>query len=89
MPADLDGRCVHCSHRFSTKFRSNPDATTTHLDGKHTVFGRVIDGMEVLAHLQRIDPRQPGPEPDRILKATVLRKRNHSYVVTKKPARRN
>ena len=62
---------------------------TTHLDGKHTVFGRVIDGMEVLAHLQRIDPRQPGPEPDRILKATVLRKRNHSYVVTKKPARRN
>lgn len=61
---------------------------TTHLDGKHTVFGRIIEGMEILAHLQRRDPRRPGPDPDQIIKATVLRKRNHGYVVTKKSARR-
>jgi cyclophilin family peptidyl-prolyl cis-trans isomerase len=57
---------------------------TSHLNGKHTVFGRVIEGMEVLAKLQRRDPQDPNaPEPDKILKATVLRKRNHEYVPTK------
>jgi cyclophilin family peptidyl-prolyl cis-trans isomerase len=60
---------------------------TSHLNGKHTVFGRVIEGIEVLAKLQRRnpDPRIPGPkpEPDKILRATVLRKRDHEYVPTK------
>ncbi|NMG23056.1 peptidylprolyl isomerase, partial [Brasilonema bromeliae] len=32
---------------------------TKHLDGKHTVFGRVIEGQEVLDKLQRIDPSSP------------------------------
>ena len=54
---------------------------TPQLNGKHTVFGRVIEGMEVLDKLQRIDPSasQPDIQPDRILKATVLRKRDHDY----------
>jgi len=57
---------------------------TTHLDGRHTVFGRVLDGMDVLAKLQRRDPEAADPpEPDRILEATVLRKRDHDYVPTK------
>ena len=30
---------------------------TPHLDGKHTVFGRVIEGMEVLGELQKRNPR--------------------------------
>jgi cyclophilin family peptidyl-prolyl cis-trans isomerase len=53
-----------------------------HLNGMHTVFGRVIEGMEVLAELQRRDPDDPdqsGITPDRILTATVLRKRDHAY----------
>ena len=56
---------------------------TSHLDGKHTVFGRVIEGVEVLADLQRVNPGQAGPEPDKIVKATVLRKRDHVYAPTK------
>ena len=50
----------------------------THLDGKHTVFGRVIEGMDVLPKLKRRDPDKPGQltiVPDRIIKAEVLRKR--------------
>jgi cyclophilin family peptidyl-prolyl cis-trans isomerase len=55
---------------------------TPHLNGVHTVFGRVIEGMEVLAKLQRIDPsddQAAASEPDRIIKAEVIRKRDHDY----------
>ena len=34
---------------------------TPHLDGKHTVFGKVIEGMEVVEALK---PRDPGQNPD-------------------------
>lgn len=52
-----------------------------HLDGKHTVFGRVVRGMDVLSRITRRDPDDVAPaEPDRIEEAKVLRKRNHPYV---------
>jgi peptidyl-prolyl cis-trans isomerase B (cyclophilin B) len=44
--------------------RTEPDK------GGHTVFGRVIDGMKVVASIKR---------GDKITKATVLRKRPHEY----------
>ena len=59
---------------------------TPHLNGKHTVFGRVIDGLDVLAKIQRKNPNEPSQAsviPDRIVKATVLRKRDHAYVPEK------
>ncbi len=54
------------------------------LDGNQTCFGRVREGIDVLARLQRrkpdpeIDPELL-PEPDKIVGATVLRKRSHPY----------
>ncbi|HUG68121.1 MAG TPA: peptidylprolyl isomerase [Pirellulaceae bacterium] len=58
---------------------------TSHLDGRHTVFGRVVEGLGVLAQLQRRDPSQRGalPAPDKIVKAEVVRKRDHEYRPTK------
>jgi cyclophilin family peptidyl-prolyl cis-trans isomerase len=62
--------------QFFITFRQTPE-----LNGKHTAFGRVIEGMDVLAKIQRRDPQgtPPLPEADRILSAEVLRKRDHSY----------
>jgi cyclophilin family peptidyl-prolyl cis-trans isomerase len=54
---------------------------TSYLDGRHAVFGRVIEGMDAAAALKRRDPQAPGPKPipDKILKAEVLRDRGHAY----------
>lgn len=65
--------------QFFLTFRPTPE-----LNGKHTVFGRVIEGLDVLADLQRIDPDNPSDvEPDKIVKAEVLRKREHPYAPRK------
>jgi cyclophilin family peptidyl-prolyl cis-trans isomerase len=57
---------------------------TEHLDGKHTVFGRVIEGFGVLPLLVRTQDEkgQPiaGQRLDKIVKAEVVRKRDHDYV---------
>jgi cyclophilin family peptidyl-prolyl cis-trans isomerase len=59
---------------------------TPHLDGKHTAFGRVVEGMDVLAKLQRRDPGDPeAPRPDKIIEAKVVRKRAHEYLPQKMP----
>ena len=49
---------------------------TPHLNGKHTVFGRVVEGLDVLPKLQRIDPSDTNArpvEPDNIVEAEVVR----------------
>lgn len=53
------------------------------LDGKHTAFGRVIEGFETLARIQRIDPDNPAGEPTKIEKMEVVRKRDHKYLPRK------
>lgn len=48
-------------------------APQPHLDGRHTVFGQVVEGLEVLDKLTRIQPGYPGT-PDKIEKAYVMEK---------------
>lgn len=54
---------------------------TAHLNGRHTAFGRVIEGMEVLGDLQHRSPSHgvDQPKADRIIKAEVIRDRGHEY----------
>ncbi len=59
---------------------------TAPLDGNYTVFGRVIEGLDVLAKIQRRDPEDPEAlRPDKIIEAKVLRKRPHEYKPEKMP----
>ena len=60
------------------------------LNGKHTVFGRIVEGLEVLMDIQRYDPDDKDaliPELDKIVEAKVLNKRDHAYEVKKKAGR--
>lgn len=73
--------------QFFLTFRATPHLNANpgnRQNPGHTVFGRVISGMDVLEKLQRIDPMNPGKAtPDKIIKATVERKRDHAYVPKK------
>jgi cyclophilin family peptidyl-prolyl cis-trans isomerase len=49
---------------------------TPWLDGRHAVFGRVIDGLSVLDDLTRIDPGAPGgAKPDVMVRVSVHRRK--------------
>ena len=52
--------------QFFLCFRATP-----HLDARHTVFGRVIKGIELVDKLQRVNPQKPDPNlpPDKILES--------------------
>ncbi|NJN53402.1 MAG: thioredoxin domain-containing protein [Anaerolineae bacterium] len=50
-------------------------APATHLDGRHAIFGRVIEGMDVVEGLTLRDPQDPAaPEGDRIVTITIEEK---------------
>lgn len=68
--------------QFFLTFRPTP-----HLDGQHTVFGRVIEGLDVLPQIQERDPSARNQPADKILEATVIRKRDHAYQPVTGPAR--
>ena len=47
---------------------------TSFLNGVHTVFGRVVEGMDVLSEIERIDPEaESNVAPDKIIEAKILR----------------
>lgn len=63
---------------------------TDFLDGRHTCFGRVIQGHDVLknlarTHISRAGEEEPipGVTKDKIIKAEVIRKRDHEYLPEK------
>ncbi len=54
--------------QFFITFRPTP-----WLDGKHAVFGRVLEGEDVLDALERVDPGKPGQaEPDAVERVRVF-----------------
>jgi peptidyl-prolyl cis-trans isomerase B (cyclophilin B) len=69
---------------------------TPHLDGQYTVFGEVVEGMDVLEKIQGVetDKNDRPLEDIRILKATVTKdlpqpeKKAPAKKVAKRPARR-
>jgi cyclophilin family peptidyl-prolyl cis-trans isomerase len=67
-------------------------AATSGLNGRHTVFGQVVQGMDVLDKIQRGDRVANGVVPkdqaDKILEAVVVRKRNHPYEPKTHPSSR-
>jgi len=76
--------------QFFLMFAPTMIGTRVDLNGKHTVFGRIVEGLEVLADIQRFDPSEENatiPELDKILDAKVLNKRDHAYEVKKNPGR--
>ena len=61
------------------------------LDGRNTVFGRIVSEVDVLDKIDRTELIINGFEqkieqakPDKIISAEVIRKRDHSYRVRKK-----
>ncbi len=52
---------------------------TEHLDGRHTVFGRVIEGFDVLPKITRTEGPQARSTQDKIVSAEIIRKRDHVY----------
>ena len=61
-------------------------APTSWLNERHTVFGRVVEGMDVLKALQRVDPGKKNlVAPDKIISAEVTNLRDKEYVPNKVP----
>jgi cyclophilin family peptidyl-prolyl cis-trans isomerase len=89
--ADVPNHRNHFRGTLSMAHSGHPDSggsqffltfvPTAHLNGKHTAFGRVIEGMEVLGDLQRRSAMHQSnpPAPDKIIKAEVIRDRKHDY----------
>ncbi len=77
-----DTASSHCFVAYQPLIQANPE---------HTIFGRVIEGIEHLCALTRLDPSEKQDEnaipkiPDRIVSAEVIRKRSHPYEPKRTP----
>jgi len=82
IPDEFDEELAHDGPGIVSMANSGPDtggsqffityAPTPHLDGLHAIFGRVIEGMNVVENITPRDPRDPSaPEGDKILTITI------------------
>ena len=53
------------------------------LDGHHTVFGKVIEGIEVLDKIEAVGTQEGAPTKNIVFNVEVLSKRDHEYHVQK------
>jgi cyclophilin family peptidyl-prolyl cis-trans isomerase len=51
--------------------------------GSGTVFGRVVSGMDVMSKVRQAVQTSSSPQPDKIVHATVLNRKDHKYEVQK------
>lgn len=56
---------------------------TPHLNGGHSVFGRIVDGIENLARIKKVDPSFPIPYPTVIERAYIVEKPVGFTVISK------
>ena len=65
--------------QFFLCFKSTP-----WLDGKHAVFGKVTDGLDVLKKLEKVGTRSGKPTEQVTFNIEVVRKNDHPYKVKKR-----
>ncbi|MBR6471765.1 MAG: peptidylprolyl isomerase [Victivallales bacterium] len=58
-------------------------APTSWLDGHHTVFGKVIEGLEVLDKIEAVGTPEGNPKKTIVFNVEVVSKRDHEYHVKK------
>lgn len=84
IPDELNSSLKHLRGSVAMAKSSAPDSAgsqfyvcfqpISHLDGKYTVFGQVISGMDVVDKLNPTGPEVPnGGKPDRMLKVRLLK----------------
>ncbi|MBN2452071.1 MAG: peptidylprolyl isomerase [Lentisphaeria bacterium] len=90
---EFDDTLKHTGRGIISMANSGPDTNgsqfflcfraTPHLDGKHSVFGKVIAGQTVIDRLEKIGTPSGTPKEDVRLNVEVVLKQDHSYSVRK------
>jgi cyclophilin family peptidyl-prolyl cis-trans isomerase len=83
--ADLDKQATRAARKLTDAQRKvyETEGGTPHLDGAYTVFGQVVDGMDVLDKISA-QPRDERDRPEKDIKMNVSVKKMKKKKITKK-----